>query len=168
MRTLNTGLALCAALLAVGCAHAPAKVDWISVGPAFAPKPEEQVEVLRDYSEIRRPYGAIGEMKGNNLDRDDAKALSQQMLLARRLAAQHGADAVVIKRKELVVESGPFESATPQPPEYYIHARAFKYVDKLTPEELEIAKRWTPARLDDINLPIKDSMPGLGWNGSHR
>jgi len=168
MRTLNTALALCAALLAGGCAHAPTKVDWISIGPSFAPKSAEQVEVLRDYSEIKRPYGAIGEMKGNNLDKSHTSALDQQMLLARRLAAQHGADAVVIKRKELVVESGPFESAAPQPPEYYIHARAFKYVDKLTPEELEIAKRWTPARLDDINLPIKDNMPGLGWDGGHR
>lgn len=167
MRTLNIAFTLCAALLAGGCAHTPTHVDWISVGPTFAPKKVEQVEVLSDYRDIKRQAGAIGEMKGNNLEKNDIAALQEQMRIARRLAAEHGADAVVIKRKELVVESGPFESDA-QPPEYFIHARAIKYADKLTPEELEIANRWRPENLDDLNSTKKNAMPAMGWDGSNR
>ncbi|HOX22167.1 MAG TPA: hypothetical protein PLL10_01780 [Elusimicrobiales bacterium] len=168
MRTLNNLLLICAAALACGCAHTGSKMDWITVGPRFPAKSPEQVEVLRDYSEMKHPAGAIGEMKGENIDKDDPDQLGRQVREARRLSAENGADAVVVKKKQLMFESSPLDGSDPQPPQYYIHARALKYVNNLTPEEKAIIKRWRPETLDDLNIPVQGNLPGVDWNSGRR
>ena len=149
MRPLKI-LLIFSAALAGGCAHSAPKVDWIAIGPRFPAKSVEQVEVFNDYSELKHKSGAIGEMKGESLDKNDPELLNAQVRLARRLSAENGADAVIVKKKELLQESGPFTDS-PTPPLFYIHARAIKYVHNLTPEELEIVKRWRPPSLEDFS-----------------
>ncbi|NLO92284.1 MAG: hypothetical protein GX410_09895, partial [Elusimicrobia bacterium] len=98
MRTLNLALICAAAALASGCARHSAKVDWITVGPVFPPKSPEQVEVVQSYSELKYRFGAIGEIKGDSVSDKNSAALDAQALAARAIAAEHGADAIVLKK----------------------------------------------------------------------
>jgi len=167
MRTLKLSLIVCAAALCSGCVHS-AKVDWISIGPVFAPKSPAQVEVVQDYSELRHRFGAIGEMKGDSVPNKNSAALDEQARTARRLAAEHGADAIVLKKKELLRESSALSDNQAPAPEYYIHARAIKYVHNLTPEELETIQNWKPQTLHDLSGDVGPDMSDVDWNGRSR
>jgi len=90
-RLLPAGL-----LLSALAACASPRVDVIQVGPWFQPKHWKEVEVFSSRTETRKPWGAIALFHGEHISGVDPKAFEKQKIKARRLAADIGADAVIL------------------------------------------------------------------------
>ncbi|HBE89100.1 MAG TPA: hypothetical protein DDW67_08185 [Elusimicrobia bacterium] len=95
MRTL---LSACL-LLSVLAACATPRIDVIQVGPWFQPGKWKRVEVFYSKDDTRKPWGAIAVMHGERISGRDEKSFRQYEKKARRLAADIGADAIIIMRE---------------------------------------------------------------------
>jgi len=89
-------LAVPVLLLSAFSACASPRVDVIQVGPWFQPKHWKEVEVFSSRDETRKPWGAIALFHGEHIPGADPKAFEKQKIKARRLAADIGADAVIL------------------------------------------------------------------------
>ncbi len=83
-------------LLTTLSACASPKVDVIQVGPWFQPRHWKQVEVFSSKEETRKPWGAIAVMHGERISGRDARAFERHRKKARQLAADIGADGIIV------------------------------------------------------------------------
>lgn len=99
-------------LLAVSLSScASPRVDVIQVGPWFPPRDWEKVEVFSSRNQTRKPWGAIALFHGPHISGRDAKTFEKHKNKARRLAAEIGADAVIlapeaVNRTEVPLSAG--------------------------------------------------------------
>lgn len=91
MRPLAAGF-----LLAALSACASPRVDVIQVGPWFQPRHWKQVEVFSSKEETRKPWGAIAVMHGERISGRDGRAFDRYRRKARQLAADIGADGIIV------------------------------------------------------------------------
>jgi hypothetical protein len=99
--------------------------DIIQVGPWFPARPAKDVPVFSDREETLRPWGAIAIIHSAKFSAEDKSALIRQKNLARKLAADVGADGIIITEE---TSAGEFGSGGVQAPEIFVSALAFKYV----------------------------------------
>jgi len=146
LRTMRSCFVLAVfAALACGCASVPHEVEWLPSGPAFTPKKVEDVPVFWSRGEVKHPYGAIALLHGWNVKPTDKASLDRQVQMARELAAQNGADAIIAAINNHISEQADFtDSGRKKDPECNVYAIAIKYVDTLTAEERNILQHWKP------------------------
>jgi hypothetical protein len=83
-------------LLASLAACASPRVDVIQVGPWFQPRHWKQVEVFSSKNDTRKPWGAIAVMHGERISGRDERSFEKYKKKARQLAADIGADAIIV------------------------------------------------------------------------
>lgn len=118
-----------------GCAGRR-QAEWVSLGPVFNQTKHRQVEVFKSVKEVKRPWGSIGFIYGEYIPASNNKALEKEVEKAKKLAAQNGANAIIIRKIKV---DKPKYAKTPH---IYIHSTAIKYVDEMTPEDKEAVKKW--------------------------
>ncbi len=97
-----------AVLISAGCGiH---RLDWIQAGPEFPPKKYTDVSIYRTKEEPGRPWGAVGIIHGPHVPVSDRGEISRQMKEARMLAADHGADGIIIIEEPVSIRDGEFAS----------------------------------------------------------
>ena len=115
---LTTGLALFSACAA-------SRLDMMQVGPWFASKNLKDVAMLASREEITHPWGAIAVIHGQKTPARDVPGMERQKLKARKMAANAGADGLIVTVE--TVESGS-RFGVYQEQEVYLSALAVKYV----------------------------------------
>ncbi|MCX5784755.1 MAG: hypothetical protein NTX59_03610 [Elusimicrobia bacterium] len=115
---LAAGLILCGA-----CASA--RLDIIQVGPWSEPHSWKQVPVFTSREQTTRPWGGVAIIHSDKIQASDSNSIEQRKIKARKMAAEIGADAIIITMES--VASGP-EMGVYQAPEVYLSALAIKYV----------------------------------------
>ena len=115
---LAAGLILCG-----GCASG--RLDIIQVGPWSAPRSWKQTPVFTSREQTTRPWGGVAIIHSDRIPANDSANIEQKKLKARKMAAEIGADAIIIAMEP--VASGP-EMGVYQTPEVYLSALAIKYV----------------------------------------
>lgn len=88
-------LAACLLASAMAACAVP-RVDMIQVGPWFQARHWKQVEVFSSKEEPRKPWGVIAVMHGERIRGRDERSFEKYKRKARRLAADIGADAVIV------------------------------------------------------------------------
>lgn len=127
MQTAGTGTAaviFLGAALALLAACAASRPDIIQVGPWFAPRPPEEVELFSSRNDTKKPWGAIAIIHSDRFPAGDKRAVAAGKKQARRLAAEVGADGLILAEEEVRQEPG---LGNYQEPEVFISALAFKY-----------------------------------------
>jgi len=109
--------------LAAGCSAS--RPDVIQVGPWFPKKNAKDVQLLSSRADITRPWGAIAIIHSEKFPAENRSAIERQKKLARELAAQAGADGIIISQETVSMDP---QLGVYQSPETYISALAFKYV----------------------------------------
>ena len=107
------------AALALLTACAASRPDIIQVGPWFAPKSPEQVEVFSSRNETRQPWGAIA------------------IIHSARFPAGIGADGLIVVEETVNQEPG---LGNYQEPEVFVSALAFKYAANVSTPAAPAAK----------------------------
>jgi len=125
----SAGRALLFAALLFGAACAASRPDIIQVGPWFPAKPVSEVQVFVSRDQVRKPWGAIAIIHSKKFPAADEPAIINQKKMARKLAADAGADGVIIGQETTMSGSqlGSYEE-----PETYISCLAFKYVTDIS------------------------------------
>lgn len=72
------------------------RIDWIQVGPQFPARSAKSVAVYKSKAAPGRPWGAVGVIHGPRVPAADSRVMEKHMKEARRLAAEHGADGVIL------------------------------------------------------------------------
>lgn len=114
-------------LLCAGCAAS--RPDIIQVGPWFQPKSAAEVQVFSSREETARPWGAIAIIHSERFSADDKSGLDRQKKMARKMAAEIGADGLIIGEETVM---GGHQLGVYQEPETFISALAFKYVTDIS------------------------------------
>ncbi|MBO7191247.1 MAG: hypothetical protein J6V32_04010 [Elusimicrobiaceae bacterium] len=118
-----------AGFLLAGCATLEqANVDWIAIGPTFAPTKVKDLEIINGRDDVKRPYGNLGLLRIKNL-RPDRDTLLMAVEKGKKIAASKGANAIQI---------GQYNSASDglvSDPRVTLFIYAIKYVDNLTEED---------------------------------
>ncbi len=112
-------------LLLAGCATLEtADLDWIPIGPDFAPTDPEKIEVVATSQDITRTYGNIGLLRVRNIkpSREDLRLGLEK---GRKFVASKGADAILL---------GQYNSASDgaTDPRVTLIIYAIKYMDTMT------------------------------------
>lgn len=103
------------------------RIDWIQTGPEFPPKKISGVQVFKTKDEPGRPWGAIGLMHGSEIPARDKKIFEKQIRQAQKMAAEHGADAIIIA--EQMSENTPdFTAGAKFEPTFFLTGLAIKYI----------------------------------------
>lgn len=92
---MNRLLTACLLASALAACASP-RVDVIQVGPWFQPRHWKQVEVLEAKEQTRKPWGAIAIMHGERIGGRDERMFEKYKKKARQLAADIGADAIIV------------------------------------------------------------------------
>lgn len=120
-------LAIIAVLLA-GCATLEqANVDWIPIGPEFAPTKAKDVEIVSGRQDVTHPYGNLGLLRIKNL-KPDRESILMAVEKGKKIAASKGADAIQVGQYNSA-EDGASE------PRVTLIIYAIKYVDNLTEQD---------------------------------
>ncbi|MFH1618561.1 MAG: hypothetical protein ABIG11_01500 [bacterium] len=90
-----------------GCAAH--RLDWITVGPTFPKKNWKDIAVYATKEAPGRPWGAIGVIHGQRIRYSDRKAIEKQMKTARKMAAEAGADAIIMTQEEINPTDGSWD-----------------------------------------------------------
>jgi len=113
-----------AVVLLLGTACAASRPDIIRVGPWFPARPASEVPVFFSREQTIKPWGAIAIIHSAKFPADARSALERQKKLARKMAAEIGADGIIISEERPRVEP---RLGVYQEPEIFISALAFKY-----------------------------------------
>ncbi|MDT8285529.1 MAG: hypothetical protein RQ748_00335 [Elusimicrobiales bacterium] len=92
---MKHALSVCLLLSALAACAVP-RVDVIQVGPWFQARHWKQVEVFTSKEETRKPWGAIAVMHGERIRYRDLRSFERYTKKARQLAADIGADAIIV------------------------------------------------------------------------
>ncbi|HUT86420.1 MAG TPA: hypothetical protein VMW66_06270 [Elusimicrobiales bacterium] len=137
-------------VLCVGCmAHRQQKADWISLGPVFNPVKAETVEVFKSGKKIKRASAVVGVIKSGYIDASNEKAIETEITKIIALAAQHGANAIILRRMDVMEDATYADKKLVETPHIYLYAKALKYVDNLTQEDKNAIEEW---EADTYNL----------------
>lgn len=117
-------LSIAAAALSLITACAASRPDIIQVGPWFAPRPPEEVEVFVSRDDTRQPWGAIAIIHSSRYPAGARRAIDGARKQARRMAAEVGADGLIVMEEAVRQDA---ELGVYQEPEVFISALAFKY-----------------------------------------
>lgn len=123
------------ALLVAGCTTLQTgRLDWIAVGPEFHPTEPSQIELVRDRSDITRPFGDLGVLRILDLqpDRDSIRFAVEK---ARKFIAKKGADAMLLSQYNSAVDGD-------STPHVTLVVFAFKYKDTMTQEDEKILEEF--------------------------
>lgn len=105
------------------------KHDIIQVGPWFSPKPSKEVEVFASKDETRKPWGGIAIIHGEDIPVTDAARITKHKVMARKMAAEIGADGLILTMSEVAADP---RLGVYQEPQVYLSALAFKYVTDIS------------------------------------
>lgn len=125
------------AALALLTACAASRPDIIQVGPWFAPKPPEQVEVFSSRNETKQPWGAIAIIHSARFPAGSKGPVAGAKKQARKMAAEIGADGLIVVEETVNQEPG---LGTYQEPEVFVSALAFKYAANVSTSAAPAAK----------------------------
>lgn len=117
-------LSLLAAALSFLAACAASRPDIIQVGPWFAPRPPEEVELFVSRDDTRQPWGAIAIIHSSHYPAGARRAIDGVKKQARKMASEIGADGLIVMEEAVRQDA---ELGVYQEPEVYISALAFKY-----------------------------------------
>lgn len=123
-----------AVLVLSGCAAH--RLDWIQVGPQFPPRNYRDVPVYKTKTGPGRAWGAIGIIHGRHTPVSNRRKIRRQIKKARKLAASHGADAIIITEvlvAEQIVPAQMFTGGFSQPM-IYLTGMAIRYVVETSTE----------------------------------
>lgn len=115
-------------LLLAGCATLDTtSLDWIPIGPEFAPTDPAKVQMLSSSKDIKRAYGNIGLLRVKNL-KPERDILRMGVERGQKFVASKGADAMLL---------GQYNSASDgaSDPRVTLIIYAIKYMDTLTDED---------------------------------
>ena len=128
-RTGDAAAALKVILLTVGLALfsacAASQLDIIQVGPWSAPKNWKDVAMLASREDITRPWGAVAIIHGRKISGRDVSGMERQKLKARKMAAEAGADGLIVSVGTVEPEA---RLGGSREQEVYLSALAVKYV----------------------------------------
>lgn len=130
-------LSFAAAALSLVTACAAARPDIIQVGPWFAPRPPEEVELFVSREDTRRPWGAIAIIHSSRFPAGSRRSIDGARKEARRMAAEIGADGLIVNEEEVRQDA---ELGVYQEPEVFISALAFKYAANVSTSTAAPAK----------------------------
>ncbi|MDD4004260.1 MAG: hypothetical protein PHW69_03540 [Elusimicrobiaceae bacterium] len=142
-----------AAAAACGCASAPGRCDWITVGPIYTQKDYARVQAY-SFKGLKKDWRAIGLIRSPLVEAGNRARLQAYVLDTRKLAAQYGADAVVLKVVDKSQEPNP--DGNTGPAMAYIWAVAVKLEENI--------KKETPLSTD-VFAPENQGLPGLVSDG---
>ncbi|KAF0126381.1 MAG: hypothetical protein FD189_545 [Elusimicrobia bacterium] len=119
-------------LLSSLAACASPRVDVIQVGPWFQPRHWKQVEVFASKNETRKPWGAIAVMHGERIRGRDERAFERYKKKARRLAADIGADAIIVSPEPVNDTASPGSHREGATGLVVLTGVAFKYAENVS------------------------------------
>ncbi|MDQ7773916.1 MAG: hypothetical protein RDU13_10370 [Elusimicrobiales bacterium] len=131
---MKRALASCL-LLSVLAACASPRVDVIQVGPWFQPRNWKQVEVFSSKEETRKPWGAIAVMHGERIRGRDEKSFEKYKKKARQLAADIGADAIIVMPEPVNDTASPGSPRDGATGMVVLTGVALKYAENVPPEK---------------------------------
>ncbi len=114
-------------LLAAACAAT--RPDIIQVGPWFTAKSSGEVQLFSTKEETTRPWGGIAIIHSERFPADDKAGLAVQKKIARKMAAEIGADGLIISEQ---TDMGTAQFGGFREPETFISALAIKYVTNIS------------------------------------
>lgn len=133
-----------AVLVLSGCAAH--RLDWIQVGPQFPPRNYRDVPVYKTKTGPGRAWGAIGIIHGWHTPASNRREIRLQIKKARKLAASHGADAIIMAEApvtESIVPAQMFAGGF-SPPMIYLTGMAIRYVVETSTEAPTLPGGATP------------------------
>jgi hypothetical protein len=115
-------------LLLAGCATLDtSSLDWIPIGPEFAPTDPAKIQVLSSGDDIKRAYGNIGLLRIKNL-KPERDILRMGVERGQKYVASKGADAMLLGQYNSASDGAPDPRVT-------LIIYAIKYMDMLTAED---------------------------------
>jgi len=111
-------------VLSLSAACSASRPDIIQVGPWFAPKSPDEVALFSSRGETAKPWGAIAIIHSSKFPPNDKSAIANSRKQARIMAAEIGADGLILMEETV---KGETQLGVYQEPEVYISALAFKY-----------------------------------------
>jgi hypothetical protein len=133
----------------IGCmARQQPKAEWFSIGPSFEKVKTANIEIFKSRDEVKRPWGAIAVCYGKYIPDGSKTALKSETDKIVSLAAENGADAIIIKEVNVTSNSAYASEKYLKTPHIYLYATVIKYIDKLTEDEKNIIKKWETKTFD--------------------
>lgn len=128
--------AILAVLVLSGCAAH--RLDWIQVGPRFPPRDYRDVSIYTTKTGPGRVWGAIGIIHGRHTPASDRREIKRQIKKARKLAASHGADAIIMAEAPVTERFVPGQmfAGGSNPAMIYLTGVAIRYIVETSTETL--------------------------------
>jgi|GEM_PF-1632770 len=128
----------CAAALS-GCAAY--NIEWLPAAPSFPGKFPEQVQVFYSKEQVPHEWSAIGLLTSEKTAMNDSDTRKRQADRIRQIAAEKGADAVIIRKlPEIINENDP--EAVARPRRVYLSGVAIRYIRKTQGEQKGDIEYW--------------------------